>query len=163
MRNLALLLVLLASCDGSDATYAAATNTFPASPNAAPTSVYKVWYRTALFTEAITPGNDTPVHVVAPGGDVAYAVLAPGWNADDPDAGAPPSLVGVMTTGGIYAKKGDIARIELGPTTVRGACVGQPLLTKDEYDVVRDRIFPGEDLPPFESACDGGAADAGRD
>jgi hypothetical protein len=162
MRKLVLLLAL-GACDGSDATYAAATNTFPTAPNAAPTSVYKVWFRSTLFTEPITPGNDTPVHLVAPGGDVAYAVLAPGWNADDPDAGAPPALVGVRTTNGVFATKGEIARIELGPSTVRGACTGEPPLTKDEYDVIRDRIFPAENLPAFEQACDAGAADAGTD
>jgi hypothetical protein len=152
-----LLLLLLCACDGSDATYAAATNTFAASANAASMSVLEVWYRTTLFTEAITPGNDTPAHLIAPGSDVAYALLAPGW---DPDAGAPSSLVGVETTNDVLAKKGELVRIELGPSTVRGACMGGPLLTKDEYDVIRERIFPAEALPPYEGACDAGTDSA---
>jgi hypothetical protein len=152
-----LTLLLLVACDGSDATYAVATNVFAADADGAPTSVFKVFYRTTLFTEPIAPGNDTPAHLVAPGGDRAYAILAPGWSPDAPDAGPPPSFVGVVTAKGILATKGGTVRIELGPTTVRGACAGEPPLTRDEYDVLKDRIFPAENLPAYDGPCDAGA------
>jgi hypothetical protein len=149
----ALFLLLLAACDGSDATYAAVTNQLgPGGP-----TVYKVWYRTTLFTEPVSPGNDSPVHVVAPGGGVAYALLAPGW---DPDAGPPRSVLGGVT-GTIGADKGKVVRIEIAPDKLRTACSAGGQLARDEYDVLRERIFPGEPVAPFDQAC--GGADAGAD
>jgi hypothetical protein len=140
------LLPILASCGDGDVTYAVVHD------DVAGAAVYKAWYRTTLFVEAIAPGNDTPLHRVAPGGDVAYALLAPGWDPQG-DAGAPTKLVAVQTSVPVSVKKGDVARIVLAADTVRGACLGSPPLSRDEYAVLNNRIFPSDALPTFDEAC----------
>jgi hypothetical protein len=145
MRPRYLLLPLLFACDGSDATYAAVQNRHD-------TTVYKAWYRTTLFADPVTPGNDAPVHLVAPGGGVAYLLLAPGW---DPDAGPPPMLSAAVT-GTVDAEKGRIADIVVSKDTLRTACTAPPNvnpLAREDYDLLRERIFPGDNLSPFEKAC----------
>jgi hypothetical protein len=143
---LLLLLPILASCGDGDVTYAVVHD------DVAGAAVYKAWYRTTLFVEGIAPGNDTPVHRVAPGGDLAYALLAPGWDPHS-DAGAPAKLVAVQTSAPVSVRKGDVARIVLAADTVRGACLGSSPLSRDEYAVLTDRIFPGDALPTFDEAC----------
>jgi hypothetical protein len=147
MRRFALLL-LLASCESSDATYAAVSNQL----GDGGATVYKVWYRTTLFTEPVTPGNDSPVHVVAPGGDVAYVLLVAEW---DPNTGPKGPLVPAITPL-VGVDKGDIARIVVAKDAIRTACTGTPTsgpLAQDEYDHIRLRIFPDETIRPYAEAC----------
>ena len=80
------LLATLAGCDDTPTT-AVVENAFPAVSDAAPpaptsvypTSVYRVWWVTTLFANAIAPGASSLTERTIPAADYAYALLAPGW------------------------------------------------------------------------------------
>jgi hypothetical protein len=165
MRTAASLLASLlaltvgAACDGSDPTYMAVSNRL----GDGGATIYKAWYRTTLFTEPTAPGADTPVHLVAPGAAPAYVVLAPAWDPRG-DASAPGELVGIVSASPVLVKKGDTGRIAVASDVVRGVCFGAPPLSRDEYDVVRDLIFPDDTLPAYDDACGpGGPPEAPAD
>jgi hypothetical protein len=73
--------------------------------------------------------------------------------------------VAVQTSAPVSVQKGGVARIVVSADTIRGACLGSPPLSRDEYAVLTDRIFPGDPLPSFDDVCGtrGPPRDAGAD
>jgi hypothetical protein len=138
------LLPALGGCDDTPTT-AVVENAFaPASEAAAftPTSVYKVWWVTTLFPDAVAPGASSEIERIIPAVDYAYALLAPGWSPAD--GGVPRRLVAVRSASKLGVAAHDVLRIVVSDETFVGDCAaGQPLDDADARLIV-ERIFPGE-------------------
>jgi hypothetical protein len=137
---LAALLAPVAACDDTPTT-AVVENAYASAPDGgASTSVYEVWWATALFPEAVAPGATSEPERAVPGSDFAYALLAPGWSPGD---AVPRRLVAVRSASPLAAAAHERLRIVVSPETFVGDCAaGQPLDAADARFIV-ERIFPG--------------------
>lgn len=161
LRNLTLPCVFalgLGACQTEDAAYAVVGNDYPVATDShdpsQQTTVYKVWWSTALFSSPVAAGGESETIRAVAGGEVAYALLAPGW---DPTSSDPPSmLIPVMTHIPLTVSRGTTLHIHLSDTTVVGNCGARASgqLTQDEADFITQRIFPGDFIGTYNAkAC----------
>lgn len=131
-------MICLAACDDTPTT-AVLDNAFPVAP-ATPVTIYKAWWITTLFSDAVPPGSSSVVQRTVPGSDHAYALLAPGWSPDD--QGPPPRLVAVKSAAPLAVSAHDVLHIAVDDTFV-GDCAAGSTLTADDASLIVERIFPG--------------------
>lgn len=173
---MALTCVASASACDNDATDARVVNAFPVGGKTTVT-IARVWYRTTLWYGPIEPGGESETLRVGTGSEPVYAVLAirPS-QTPEADAAAPAAerLVVARTRAPLAVEPGDHERIILSPATIAGPCSDGAPLSRDEYDDLAARIFPGDHVEPHDSPCeapnvapgvspDAGSADASTD
>jgi len=166
----------------NDPAEAFVTNEFAATGDTA-FVVEKAWYRTTLFTTPLAPSEVSPSLRVGSGTEHAYAIVrAVVPEADDAgeggagDGGSPeqrpaPRYFVARTNDPIGVEPSKSVRIAFSIDTSSSACFGRQRLSEADWNFIAERIFPGEVLEPFASACaaspslDAGpdAADAGAD
>jgi len=136
---------LLVGCETEDATMAVVDNAYPVASDGAATTeitVYKVWWRTTLFLDAVAPGAEGATERTVPTTDTAYAVLAPGW---DPSSPHPPAvLLAAKSVAPLSVARGDLLHITISDATFIGNCASGRPLSQDEADFITQRIFPGD-------------------
>ena len=139
-----------------------------------PVTIEKVWFRTTLFTKPIAIGESSETLRVGTGTERAYALVRIG--EDDPDAGASARRFVAQTKEPISSEVAKKVTIDFSAASARSLCFGDPRLTRDEWDFITSRIFPGDAVVDFEDpgAClvdppapapspDGGVSDASDD
>ena len=136
----------LFGCQTSN-TEVAIANGFPEGPDA-PT-LTKTWFRSTLYLEPIAPGATSESLRVGTGAEPAWAILSL-YDPRAPDA--PPSITVARTRAVIAIEPGDERTIVISPETAFVGCGGPGGLSPEDYAVARERIFPGEGLPPFDPA-----------
>ena len=170
----ALMMPVLASCDGETPTTAAVENDYPAVADGAAAStqsvVYRAWYASTVFLEPVAAGATSDTLRTVPSSDYVYVVLAVGW---DPASGAAPSkLVPMRSKGQLRVARGDLGLIKVSTATFDGDCASGHPLSQDDADFITQRIFPGAFAGTTYDAAtctatavapDGGAADASKD
>jgi hypothetical protein len=159
---LAALLAPAAACDDAPTTAVVENAYAPAPDGGASTTVYEVWWATALFPEPVAPGATSELERAAPGSDFAYALLAPGWRSGDV---APPRFVAARSVSPLAAAAHERLRIVVSTQTFVGDCAaGQPLDADDARFIV-ERIFPGAFAgASYDPAtCSIGPVDGGAD
>jgi hypothetical protein len=145
-RVLGLVLVVLlgsalAACDTEDATTAVVVNAY-SSEQTQPNVVYRVWWQTTYFPDAVVPGATSNEERSVPGTRTAYALLAPGW---DPTSGAPPkTLVVVQSRNPFEIHRGDQLQIQVDDDHFRGSCRAGSFLSQAEADFITGDIFAGD-------------------
>ncbi len=132
----------LTGCESSEPTTVAVRNGHARSS----TTIHKVWYRTALFVEPLAPGQQSSTHDMVKGSDHAYALVG---SARGGDGGPPEVLFAVRTTGPIEVERGELKVIELSEASTQGMCSG---LSREAYEEIRLRYFPGDPVAPFDPA-----------
>lgn len=155
IRRAIAILCVLSSASGAalgaacqpDLSEAVVVNELPAN-GPEPLTVYKVWYRSALFLDPVAPGGQSETLRIGPGTEPAYALLALAY---DPDAGAP-RLVPARTKDVIRSEPGDTARLVFSPATALIGCGGTVGMSREDYETIRQRIFPGDTFAPFDPA-----------
>lgn len=134
MKRFLMLAVLAAGCDAP--TRGEVYNTYVDD-----TVVYKVWFQTTLFPDALLPGERSVQERLVPSEDFAFALLAPGW---DPTSASPPAtLMVVKTSAKSTIDRGGVLVLELNHETVDGDCRHGKSLSQDDADLITQRIFPG--------------------
>lgn len=163
----------LVGCETEEPTKAVVVNAYPTPPDAGnptlQTVVYRAWWGTTYFAEAVPAGASSSELRSVSATDVAYAVLARGW--DPSSAAAPSSLVVVRSKTPLSVARGGVLRIEVSNATFAGGCAGGEPLSQEEADVITQRIFPGEFTGVIYDAAtctmapagDAGAGDAAAD
>jgi hypothetical protein len=137
---LATLLAAVAACEDAPTTAVVENGYAPAPDGGASTTVYEVWWATALFPEPVAAGETSEPERAVPVSDFAYALLAPGWT---PGGGAPPRLVAARSANPLDAAAHERLRIVVSPATFVGDCAaGEPLDAADARFII-ERIFPG--------------------
>ncbi len=158
LSAIALLAALAFACDPHEPARATIMNQLPAE-GAASFTVDKTWFRTTLFFRPVKPGESTEAATVGFGRESAYFVLS---------LGDPAKRIFAISTREVEIAAGEQGSISVNPQSIRSACVGEKL-GKDEWNFMRERIFPNEDVLDFDAPCptpapvrDGGA-DAAHD
>jgi hypothetical protein len=133
----------LAACNTETATTSVIENTYPAiDAGVGAVVVYKAWWLTTYFADAVPPGGTSDLRRSVPGSDFAYAVLAPGW---DPTSSTPPTtLVAVRSKAPVSASRGEEFHIQVNDATFAGNCGADQALSQEDADFITQRIFPGE-------------------
>lgn len=134
------------ACQG-DLSEAVVVNDMPAD-GPEPLTIYKVWYRSTLFLDPLAPGEQSESLRIGPGAEPAYALLAPAYDAD---AGTP-RLMPARTKDVIRSEAGETVRLVFSPATAFIGCGGAAGLSREDYDTIRERIFPGDIVAPFDPA-----------
>lgn len=138
--------VAVLACDTETATTAVVVNEYPDLTDGGDTAkqvvVYKAWWVTTLFTEAVLPAATSSELRTVPVSDTAYALLAPGW---DPGSATPPvALIPVRSKTQLSVNRGDVLQIKVSDATFRGNCAANQALSQEDADFMTQRIFPGE-------------------
>jgi hypothetical protein len=158
-------LATLGGCDDTPTT-AVVENAFPvaadAASSSAPMSVYRAWWVTTLFSNAVAPGASSETERTVPALDYAYALLAPGWSPSD--GGIPRRLIAVRSAAKVGVAVHGVLRLVVSDDTFVGDCAaGRPLDDADARLIV-ERIFPaafaGATYDPATCATSAAAADA---
>lgn len=123
-----------ASCDG-DPTEATVVNEL------SDVTIDQVWFRTTLFVGPFEPGQSSAALRVGTGTEPAYAVVRAGDVA-----------YVARTVDPVVVAAGESVRIVFSPSTARSRCFGAPPLTEEEHAFIASRIFPGEELAPYDAA-----------
>jgi len=151
------------NCEASSPTEAIIRNEFSSAagtPEDAPT-LSRVWYRSTLWQQTIAPGADSERLRVGAGTERAYAILNVGSR----------SFVVVSRTP-IMTPIGETTTIRFSPSETFASCFTAQSLSREDYDFVTSRIFPGTNVEAFDVSCDvsatgtegdGGTADAVSD
>ena len=153
-RAMAVMLILVAgtttatlvACDTPDPTQAVVENAYPALVDggdpATRAVVYRAWFVTTLFKEAVLPGEASDEERSVPENDFVYVLLAPGW---DPESGTPPAkLIALKSKAKLRAVRGDTLHITVSDRTFAGSCDGRQPLSQEDADFITTRIFPGD-------------------
>jgi hypothetical protein len=139
---------LAPGCQG-DLSQAVVVNEYPANVTERYT-VYKVWYRSTLFLEPVSPGQESGALRIGPGTEPAYALLAPSFDVDS----GMRTLVPARTREPVQTGPGDTGRLVFSPTGALVGCGGPNGLSREDYDVITTRIFPNDVVVPFDpSGC----------
>jgi hypothetical protein len=141
---LALATSFTAGCDDAP-TRAFVDNGFAAAPDAGSTAamtVYKVWWLTTLFADAVPAGATSETERPSPGSAFAYALLAPGWSPED--GGRPPRLVALESRGALSVSAHGVLSIAVSDDTFTGDCARGAPLGADDAALITERIFPGD-------------------
>ena len=142
----------LSACDPHEPARASLVNELPAQGTESYT-IEKAWYRTTLFFRPVRPGEVSETSSVGFGREHAYFVLA---------IGEPPRRIVAATSREVETSVGEQATIVVNLQTIRSECVGAKLSEAD-WKFIRERIFPGDEIDGFGTACpqpapsDGGA------
>jgi hypothetical protein len=134
----------LAGCDDAPTT-AVVENGFAAPKGggaAGAVTVYKTWWVTTLFPDAVASGETSAPERTIPAADYAYALLAPGWSPSD--GGAPAHLVAVKSTAKLSVAVHGVLRIVVSDDTFTGDCAAGAPLGADDARLIVERIFPGD-------------------
>lgn len=147
-------ILFAAGCETTSPTEAVVHNRFAAGPPAV--VLKKVWFRSTLWNGPIVPEAQSDTLRVAAGTEPAYAVIEV----------ASRSFV-VKSRDLVTSSLGDTTTILFSPATTAGTCFTDARLSREDYELVTTRIFPGEPVEPFDAPCeiaesaDGGMPDAG--
>src|SRR5215469_11192668 len=138
MKKRALLvsaLLAATSCATEDATIAVVDNGYPTK-----ITVFKVWWQTTVFVDAVAPGGEGTAERTVPATDTAYAILAPGW---DPSSKTPPPvLLPAKSIAPFGTSRGETLHIVVSDATFAGNCAAGEPLTQPDADFITQRIFP---------------------
>jgi hypothetical protein len=133
--------------------------------NDPPITLEKVWFRTTLFTRPVAPGESSETLRIGTGVEYAYAVIRVGQ--DDPDGGPPARRYVARTREPVDAQPATVTSIVFSATGSQSLCFGAPPLTREDWNFVTSRIFPSEQVEPYDPAScaapPGPAPDASAD
>lgn len=112
----------------------------------------KIWYRSTTWTGPIEPDAESGALRVGTGTERAYAIVtvrARSFVAVSRD---------VITT-----SVGETKTLTFSADESMATCFTTNRLSAEDYDFVTTRIFPGDDVEPFDASCEGTSGDAGTD
>ena len=135
---------LAPGCQG-DLSQAVVVNEYPANVPE-PYTIYKVWYRSTLFLEPVSPGQESGASRIGPGTEPAYALVTPSFDAD----GGTRTLLPARTRNVVQTGSGDTGRLVFSPTAALVGCGGPNGLSREDYDIITTRVFPGDVVVPFD-------------
>jgi hypothetical protein len=124
----------IAACE-PDPVEATVSNELPAG------TIETVWFRTTLFTQPLEIGQTSEALRVGTGVEPAYALVRIGGRT-----------YAARTAEPVRAEAGESARIVFSAASVRSLCFGSPILTEEDYAFITSRIFPGDDVAPYDPA-----------
>ena len=131
---------LVAGCQ-TDPTEAVVVNALPANA-AEPLTVYRAWYLSTLYVDPVAPESQSEQLRVGAGAEPAYALLAVAY---DPEVG-PVRLVPARTRENVRLEAGETARVVFSASSSLIGCDGPDGLSREQYEFLAARIFPGERL-----------------
>jgi hypothetical protein len=132
----------LSACSDAPTT-AVVENDYPIVADAGAASamtVFKAWWVTTLFPNAVGPAAVSEAERTVPASDFAYVLLAPGWSPDDP--GAPRRLVAMKSAAKLTVATHDALRIAVSDDLFVGNCAAGKPLGADDARLIVERIFP---------------------
>jgi hypothetical protein len=136
----------LAACETEAPTKAVVENAYPAPVDGADpahqTVVYRAWWVTTYFPEAVPAGASSTEQRSVPAADFAYALLAKGW---DPSSTTPPTaFVVVKSKAPLSVARGEVLPIVVSDATFSGNCAANAPLSQEDADFITQRLFPRE-------------------
>ena len=111
----------------------------------APVTIEKVWFRTTLFQRPIAGGEKSETLRVGTGTEPAYAVVRIGEE----------KRYLARTKNPISSEAEKKVSIAFDVPNTQSLCFGEPKLTKDEWDFIKSRIFPADEVVDYDDpdAC----------